>query len=94
MIRMTAFRCLMRRHPLARVALAVFGLVLIGLFSVLALAIGAVVFAVILIKRALGGAHGAVRPIRQTPRGAASTEVLEGEYRVIQHRNSQWTSPT
>ncbi|MBD8524234.1 hypothetical protein IFO71_00620 [Pseudoxanthomonas sp. CAU 1598] len=51
-------------------------------------------FAVILIKRALGGAHGAVRPIRQTPRGAASTEVLEGEYRVIQHRNSQWTSPT
>lgn len=85
----------MRRHPLVRIVLALFGLLLIGLFSVVAVAIGVVVFAAILLRRALSGSKGQAQPIRREQGTApANAGVIEGEYRVITQGNSRWTSPT
>lgn len=84
-----SFRTFRPRHPLARLATAVLGviavliLVTVGLFAVAALVIG-------------GGAFLLINALRGTPRPAASAEappqgprrspsgVIEGEYTVVQ----------
>ena len=94
LIRITAIRCLMRRHPLARIALTVFGLLLIGLFSVVALVIGSLVFATLLLRRALSGSRISPQPVRRDQSSAKTDGVIEGEYRVIAQDGSRWTTPT
>lgn len=94
LIRITAIRCLMRRHPLARVALTAFGLLLIGLFSVVALVIGSLVLATILLRRALSGGRVSPQPMRREQSSVKTEGVIEGEYRVIAQDSSRWTTPS
>jgi hypothetical protein len=84
-----SFRTFRPRHPLARIAMAVLGviavlvLVTLGLFAVAALAIGGGVF---LLVSALRGTLRPAAPAQASPQQAqrARSGVIEGEYTVVE----------
>lgn len=80
MIRFVSFRSGRRRHPLARAGLAVIGVVLLGLFSIVALAFGSLVLGLWLARRYWLRLRGP-QPAPPAQRGDG---VIEGEYRVIE----------
>lgn len=69
------------RHPLARLALGVAGLVLLGFFTVFGVVVAAIVLASLALRRLWLNLSGQ-RP--DTGRQAASPDIIEGEFSVIE----------
>ena len=82
------FRLSPPRHPLARGALALLGLGILGLLSALGLALAAVVVAVI----ALRAAWRRLTLPQPAPR-ASGPRVIEGEYHVVRPADARRLAP-
>jgi membrane protein implicated in regulation of membrane protease activity len=81
------FRSSRRRHPLARAALAVLAVVLLGFASVFVMLVAAGVLAAWLLRRGWQRLRG-----RTSPRPAGHGEVLEAEYRVVSRDSARLAS--
>lgn len=68
------------RHPLARLALGLAGLVLLGFFTVFGLVVAAIVLAAFALRRLYFILRGE-RPVRSGP---IDPNVIEGEFSVVE----------
>ncbi len=68
------------RHPLARLALGLAGLVLLGFFTVFGLVVAAIVLAAFALRRLYFTLRGE-RPARSRP---VDPRVIEGEFSVVE----------
>lgn len=68
------------RHPLARFALGLAGLVLLGFFTVFGLVVAAIVLAAFALRRLYVALRGE-RPARSRP---VDPSVIEGEFSVVE----------
>ncbi len=76
------FRFAPPRHPLARAGLALLGLSILGLLSALGLAFAAVVIGALALRAVWRRLTGPA--VAHAPR-AARPEIIEGEFRVVEH---------